>query len=498
MSTLGFGDITFTSGLGQMFSIVVLLSGTVYLLMLLPFVFIQFVYLPWVEAMSAARAPRELPATTRGHVVLTGMSSIEMGLIRMLESAQIEYVLIVPELTEALRLHDEGYRVMLGNLDDPDTYTRVRASQAALVVTARSDPANTNVAFTVRESSPDVTIAATAASPDAVDILELAGCNRVLQMGEMLGQALARRVLGRDGKSHVIGQFGELLIAEVAVGNTPFVDKTVRELRLREHANVSIVGVWDRGRFQFAGPDTLISATTVLILAGSREQLDAYDARFCSAILDTSPVMIIGGGRVGRAAARTLAEQGIDYRIVEKLPERAHDPEKYVLGDAAALHVLHRAGIKESSCVVITTHDDDINVYLTIYCRRLRPDIQILGRANLERNVSTLHRAGADFVMSYATIGASILFNMLKRANVLMLTEGLDAFRLPIPPGLVGKSLVEANLRQTTGCSVVAIVQGEQYWVNPDATMPLPEGADLILIGDIEAEHSFLGQFDDA
>lgn len=498
MSTLGFGDITFTSGLGQMFSIVVLLSGTVYLLMLLPFVFIQFVYLPWVEAMSAARAPRELPATTRGHVVLTGMSSIEMGLIRMLESAQIEYVLIVPELTEALRLHDEGYRVMLGNLDDPDTYTRVRASQAALVVTARSDPANTNVAFTVRESSPDVTIAATAASPDAVDILELAGCNRVLQMGEMLGQALARRVLGRDGKSHVIGQFGELLIAEVAVGNTPFVDKSVRELRLREHANVSIVGVWDRGHFQFAGPDTLISSTTVLILAGSREQLDAYDARFGSALEEAAPVVIIGGGRVGRATAKTLAEQGIDYRIVEKLPERAYDPDKYVVGDAAALHVLHRAGIKESSCVVITTHDDDINVYLTIYCRRLRPDIQILGRANLERNVSTLHRAGADFVMSYATIGASILFNMLKRANVLMLTEGLDAFRLPIPPGLVGKSLIEANLRQTTGCSVVAIVQGEHYWVNPDATMPLPEGADLILIGDIEAEHSFLGAFAEA
>jgi voltage-gated potassium channel len=498
MSTLGFGDITFTSGLGQMFSIVVLLSGTVYLLMLLPFVFIQFVYLPWVEAMSAARAPRELPATTRGHVVLTGMSSIEMGLIRMLESAQIEYVLIVPELTEALRLHDEGYRVMLGNLDDPDTYTRVRASQAALVVTARSDPANTNVAFTVRESSPDVTIAATAASPDAVDILELAGCNRVLQMGEMLGQALARRVLGRDGKSHVIGQFGELLIAEVAVGNTPFVDKSVRELRLREHANVSIVGVWDRGHFQFAGPDTLISSTTVLILAGSREQLDAYDACFGSALEEAAPVVIIGGGRVGRATAKTLAEQGIDYRIVEKLPERAYDPDKYVVGDAAALHVLHRAGIKESSCVVITTHDDDINVYLTIYCRRLRPDIQILGRANLERNVSTLHRAGADFVMSYATIGASILFNMLKRANVLMLTEGLDAFRLPIPPGLVGKSLIEANLRQTTGCSVVAIVQGEHYWVNPDATMPLPEGADLILIGDIEAEHSFLGAFAEA
>jgi hypothetical protein len=32
---------------------------------------------------------------------------------------------------------------------------------------------------------------------------------------------------------------------------------------------------------------------------------------------------------------------------------------------------------------------------------------------SLERNVSTLHRAGADFVMSYASIGANAKFNFL-------------------------------------------------------------------------------------
>jgi hypothetical protein len=64
---------------------------------------------------------------------------------------------------------------------------------------------NTNVAFTVREISESVPIVATASFPASVDILELAGCNRVLELGEMLGQSLARRILGRDAKSHVIG-----------------------------------------------------------------------------------------------------------------------------------------------------------------------------------------------------------------------------------------------------------------------------------------------------
>jgi voltage-gated potassium channel len=73
--------------------------------------------------------------------------------------------------------------------------------------------------------------------------------------------------------------------------------------------------------------------------------------------------------------------------------------------------VLERAGIDDASAVIITTHDDDMNVYLTIYCRRLRPDMRIIGRANLDRNVTTLYRAGADAVLSYASTGANAIWN---------------------------------------------------------------------------------------
>jgi hypothetical protein len=60
MSTLGFGDITFVFDLGRAFSIAVLVSGMVFLLVMLPFTFIQFFYAPWLEAHSKTRAPRGL------------------------------------------------------------------------------------------------------------------------------------------------------------------------------------------------------------------------------------------------------------------------------------------------------------------------------------------------------------------------------------------------------------------------------------------------------
>lgn len=495
MSTLGFGDITFTSDLGRFFSVVVLLSGTVFMLILLPFMFIQFFFLPWMDAQAAARAPRSLPPSTSGHVVLTGLGPIETSLIRKLQQSHVPYVIVVPELGDALRLHDQGYRVMLGDLDDPDTYRRVQASRAVLVATTLSDTANTNVAFTVREISESVPIVATASRSASVDILELAGCNRVIQLAEMLGQLMARRVLGRDAKSHVVGEFGELLIAEAVAAGTPLVGRTLREIRLRDHANVNVIGVWNRGRFEDAGPETKVHPTTVLLLAGSREQLDVYDGLFCIYRSTEAPVVILGGGRVGRAVAGALKEQGIAYRIVEERADEIRDPETYILGDAAEYSVLQRAGIEQSSSVVVTTSNDDTNVYLTIYCRRLRPDLHIIARATQERNITTLHRAGADFVLSYASMGANAIFNLLQRMDTLLLAEGLNVFRISVPPAMVGRSLAECAVRPETGCNVIALSRDGELEINPDAMRPLPVDAEIYVVGDAEAEDRFLKRF---
>ena len=149
----------------------------------------------------------------------------------------------------------------------------------------------------------------------------------------------------------------------------------------------------------------------------------------------------------------------------------------------------------EAPAAIITTHDDDINVYLTIYCRRLRPDIQIISRVALERNISTLHRAGADFVMSYASMGANAVFNLLERGGTLMVAEGLDVFKVKMPASLVGKTIAESAIRPTTGCTVVALDSDGTTQVNPDATRPLPAEAEMILIGSAEGESRFLGKF---
>ena len=84
MSTLGYGDINFTSDPGRLFSIVVLLTGIILLLILLPFAFIEHFYEPWMESRKANLVPRSVPATMHDHVILTFYDPIASALIEKL------------------------------------------------------------------------------------------------------------------------------------------------------------------------------------------------------------------------------------------------------------------------------------------------------------------------------------------------------------------------------------------------------------------------------
>lgn len=148
--------------------------------------------------------------------------------------------------------------------------------------------------------------------------------------------------------------------------------------------------------------------------------------------------------------------------------------------------------------MIVTTNEDPTNIYLTVYCRRLRPDVQIVGRATLERNVATLHLAGADFMMSYSSMGANAVYNILESGDVVMLAEGLDVFRVPVPSALAGVPLAASRIREETGCSVVAFERDGETVVNPGPTEAIPAGpaAELILIGSTESERDFIRRYE--
>lgn len=496
MSTLGFGDITFESDLGRAFSMIVLVTGIVFLLVLLPFTIIQFLYAPWVDAVEAARTPRQVREDMSGHVILIHHDAVTEDLIVKLEQSDISYVLLVPDFDDASRLHDMGVHVIFGPLDLVSTYSSARTESAALIAATSDDVTNTNVAFMVRQVASDVPIVATSTNPTTTAILKHAGATRVFQLGELMGRSLARGMVGGDAVTHVVGNIDELLIAEANAHRTPLVGKTILENRISDHG-VSVIGLWERGEFHPATPDTVVSEHTIMLLAGSRDQLTNYDEAFVIYNVSVKPVLIIGWGNVGAAAGAALSERGVDWKAIEIDAKRALSrPEfqdRIIVGDATDPTILKQAGLLDAPAILITTHNDSLNIYLTIYCRSVRPDAQLISRSTLKQNTETLHKAGADFVHSYASMGSTSIFNQLMGDRIASVAEGLDLFRRQVPESLENKSLSECGVRDRTGCTIIAIRDPQLGLIaNPNASTVLQIGQEMVLAGGTEAEARFI------
>jgi Trk K+ transport system NAD-binding subunit len=491
MTTLGFGDITFHSDLGRAFSIVVMITGVLYLLVLLPFTFIEFFYAPWIKAREAAEAPRQLPASTRGHVILTRYDPMTEILLQMLADHGYPAWVLSPSLEEALKLRERGVPTLTGDPNDYATWELLRIGQAAMLVANGSDISNTNVTFTVRGVSETLPIVATASSDAARDALELAGVSHILRTEEMMGSALARRVIGNDAAAHVIGNLDELVVAEACATGTPLVGQTLAESRLRSLTGVTVVGAWDQGQLIPCGPETLIGQHSLFLLAGSRAQIDEYNKLLGQYHVEKTKVIIVGGGLVGYATARALDERGVEWTLIERSPVRAGKHPHTLLGDASEFDTLVKAGLHEAASVIITTHDDETNLFLTIFFRRLRHKLQIICRCSQQGNVTKLHRAGANLVLSYASMTANTVFNYLSGSDTLLLAEGVNLFPTAVPAALAGHKIGDTPVRELTGCSILAVEIDGKRVLNPDPDVVLPATGSMILIGSLEAEQRF-------
>ena len=499
MSTLGFGDVTFSSDIGRLFSLAVLISGILLLLVVLPFTFIRFFYSPWLEAQLQGRAPRKVPTNVRDHVIIARYDAIAAGLIERLRASQIPYYVVESDPETAGNLLSQGVSVINGELDNRTTYEDLQVQQARLLFANCKDTTNTNITLTVREVSDDVPIISIAEQEDSIDILELSGSTHVLPLKVRLGEYLANRV-SAIGEMDIIGNFRELRVAEVSVRNTPLANLTVSDTRLRERTGLNVVGIWHRGRLTPAFPQTLISNDSILVVAGLSKQLDSLNTVLNIRSHDRTSVMVIGAGTIGRVATRALKEQGVSVQLVERNPdkkERLKDmADHVVIGNANDLNVLKRAGLNDVSAVLLTTNDDAINVYLTVYCRRLKPDLRIASRVTHDRNLEAVYRAGADFVLSYMSLGVESVMSRIEGHEPLILGEGIELFEMKLPASLENKTLAETRIASRTGLSLVAVQKSDKLVTRFSASMQLIAGDQLSMLGSLEQRKKFAEIFD--
>lgn len=489
MTTLGFGDITFHTDTGKFFTVIVMLSGVVFLLIMLPFTFIQSFYAPWLEAQLHASSPREVPPNTKNHVIICKYDAIAPNLINRLKQENIPYFVIEPDANTAAQLTQDGVSVVYGNYESVSTFKKMNAGQARLIFANAEDTANTNIILTVREAAPNVPIAAICDKTDSIDILELSGANHVVPLKKLLGQKLANRINAGKNRTNVIGRFAEWQAVEISMQDTQFEGLKLSETNLRENLGINIIGVWQNGKLQSPNPEMILSESCVAVGVGTPAQIEKLNE-----LIKTNyephddAVLIIGGGKVGRAAGRALKKKNLKVYMIEtksELREKIETipPDRLIIGNAAERAVLEKGGLNEVSLVILSTNQDAVNIYLSIYCRKLNPNLRIVSRITHSRNREAIHRAGADFVLNYAPLGAETIMSIVLEREPVIFGEGVEFFRVKLPKSLFGKTLGEAKIGKLTGLVVIGVQTAGKTQINLSADYALQMNDLLDILG---------------
>lgn len=234
-------------------------------------------------------------------------------------------------------------------------------------------------------------------------------------------------------------------------------------------------------------------------------------------------VIIIGYGVNGKNLARVLKETGIKYFILELnaniVSKAKKEGEPIFYGDATRTELLEKLGVRCSRVIVFAISDPSAVRRGVWTARKLNPDIYILVRTRYLAEIEELHKLGANQVIpeEFET-SIEIFSRVLQRFHIpnniietevkIIRKEGYRMFRgLSLEPYTLtdiqkalqlsltetflvddkspaaGKNLIELNLRDKTGVTIIAIVRDGKAFTNPQKDFVITNGDVLVLLG---------------
>ncbi len=134
--------------------------------------------------------------------------------------------------------------------------------------------------------------------------------------------------------------------------------------------------------------------------------------------------VLVGFGRFGRAIARVLDTDGIEWRAFD--PSVAADHDARLLHGDYTENVLHDAGIETADVLVAGADIDAVNLGATTRARRSKPDIFVVIRQNQMQDRALVDAAHADLKFVQSDI---IVHECLQALKTPMLGRFISALR---------------------------------------------------------------------
>lgn len=205
---------------------------------------------------------------------------------------------------------------------------------------------------------------------------------------------------------------------------------------------------------------------------------------------------IIGAGRFGLSLAESLTNAHLEVLLIDRQRPAMQIASEFATalqGDATQPRALEEAGFGECDLVVVAIGSNiEASMMATANCKELGVP-NVIAKATSELHGKILRRIGADSVIYPDRDSANRLARAIANHNVvdfLEVSDGYSIAEIEVPEDVRGKTLAEANLRQTKGITILCVRRGEvdpaksRKVIIPQATDILQASDKLIVFGE--------------
>lgn len=488
-TTTGFGsDAPWHSSAMNVLVILMDTTGTLMIFLALP----VFLF-PALENAFETSVPDAVEDDYSDHVVIATYSPRAQSLVEELEARDVEYILVEPDGDRAIDLYEDGYEVIEANPEDIEGLRCANLAQARSLVVDVSDRVDTSIVLAAREISEGVRVVSVVEDPGTRSYHELAGADEVLSPRRLLGERLAgvasTAVVTDLGDAIEIGD--EFEIAELLVHQgSPLAGVRLAESNLREQRDVNVIGAWFQDEFESpVSPDTVLEAGTVLLVTGKEGKLNSLETLPKSTVreFESGETLVLGHGEVGQTITQIFDEEGQRYTTLDVEDKPGVD----VVGEAYDTDALEAMGIDAAQSAILAIPDDTDAEYATLVMRNMTNDLDIAARTQEEDSVQKMYRAGANYVLSLATVTGQMTASAVLDDDEISMVDSHIALLKTAVPTLTGQTLVEAQIRERTNCTVIAVERDDSVLTSVAPDFRIESGDELIVAGPKDAVSNF-------
>ena len=486
LSTTGYGaDSSWRHPLMVLYVVLVQFIGVFIVFLIFP------VYLiPFLEERFETRLPKEVPSV-KDHVVIFRYGPPVATLLEELERANVATLVVEEDEAEARRLVERGHKVVYGNLDE-GVLTRTHLDKARALIVNSTDDRNAAAILTARQLGYAGEILALVEDPFHRQPIILAGATGAYTPRHILGAALAARASQKVSPTVAgIQQLGHRLqVSEARImRDSVLAGKTLAQAGIGQHAGVTVIGQWVGGKLITpVTPQMRLEPGGILVLVGTPDSIQRFMA-VCAGTTQLrrhGPFLVCGGGEVGRKVVELLSDAGEETFVVDSQP----GPAVNLLGNVLDTQILKQAGVENVQAVILALSADSTTLFATVIVKEMAPDVPVIARVNSAENVERIFAAGADFALSISQVSGQLLaWRLLGKESVAVDPE-LRVVKVTAR-GLEGRRPAELAVRETTGCSVVAVERGDELLVEFGDEFRFQTGDAIFICGSSEAAQKY-------